>query len=150
LFLIWIFGVSDTDIQELFADFGPLKSAVVHYDRSGRSLGTADIVFERRSDAAKAMKQYDGVPLDGRPMHIQFATSEVPPVKSGRVQQRITNRVKRIGSPGKAVRGGINRGRRIIRGGRGGGGGGRNNRAAPQPTAEELDAELDAYVNDMK
>ncbi|XP_026159327.1 THO complex subunit 4-like [Mastacembelus armatus] len=135
------FGVSDTDIKELFAEFGTLKKASIHYDRSGRSKGTADIHFEKESEALKAMKHYNGVPLDGRPMKIQQVTTEVEmPSRQSSSNRRFDR--SRLGQPNFERREWNERRQGSGSGFRGRGRGGSNR---PQLSAEELDAQLDAY-----
>ena len=138
------FGVSNNDINELFSEFGRLKTAVVHYDKSGRSLGTAEIVFERKSEAIKAMKQYNGVPLDGRTMEIEMVSSEPSASLNSRLGPKKFGISDRRRSGGRVQKSPGGRGGQR-RGGRGGGrGGGRKNE--PQPTAEDLDKEMDSYM----
>lgn len=133
------FGVSDSDIQELFSEFGDLKKATVHYDASGRSLGTAEVIFQRRDDAQRAMKQYNGVPLDGREMIIELVSGSSNVGGGGGGFQGLGQRRRQQFNQSRGGNSRRGRGRGRGRGGRGGG---------PQKanvTAEDLDAELDAY-----
>jgi len=156
------FGVNDNDIKELFQEFGNMKSSAIHYDSTGRSLGTAHVVFTQNASALKASRQYNGVHLDGRPMKIVIDGQQAaaPAASRGgfRGAARAKPAVKRLqGAPGAkrgaagrgrgargAARGG--RGRGQVRGrGRGRGRGAKSNK--PAPSVADLDAELEAYSN---
>jgi len=69
------YAVTDEDIEELFTEFGPLRRVNILYNRSGRSSGAATLVFEKAEDAREAKLQYNGVPLDGRPMEITLVSN---------------------------------------------------------------------------
>ncbi|MED6159850.1 hypothetical protein PIB30_045991 [Stylosanthes scabra] len=73
-------GVTNEDIRELFAELGELKRYAVHYDKNGHQSGSAEVVYARRSDAFAALKRYNNVLLDGKPMKIEIvgANAEVP------------------------------------------------------------------------
>jgi THO complex subunit 4 len=58
------------------------------------------VIFERRTDALKAMKTYNGVPLDGRPMSILIATAEVQPATAVRIAKKVNTNIR--GSPRKS------------------------------------------------
>ncbi|KAL8472287.1 hypothetical protein ACS0TY_029488 [Phlomoides rotata] len=73
-------GVSNEDIRELFSEIGELIRYAIHFDKNGRPSGSAEVVFARRSDAFQALKRYNNVQLDGKPMKIEIigANKEIP------------------------------------------------------------------------
>ncbi|WCJ41200.1 THO complex subunit 4 [Euphorbia peplus] len=145
------YGVSNEDIKELFSEVGDLKRYSIHYDRSGRSKGTAEVVFSRRADGLAAVKRYNNVQLDGKPMKIEIvgtniATAAAPAATNGGgfgnsigIPRGGQGRGGPIGRP----RGGNGGGRGFGRGRGAGRGGGRGR--GEKVSAEDLDADLEKY-----
>ncbi|KAJ7540179.1 hypothetical protein O6H91_10G004300 [Diphasiastrum complanatum] len=134
-------------MQELFSEVGELKRCSINYDRIGRSKGTAEVVYTKKADAIAAIKRYNNVQLDGKPMKIE--------VIGGSLSE---NRSARSGGSNLTYRGGFGvhiaprrapaglENKRIIRG-RGGRGRGREG-STLKKTAEDLDADLENYHAD--
>lgn len=131
------------DVEEIFERIGAVKDAVIFYDRDGNSMGTAEVTFHKSSHAVQAVDDYDGAKVDGRPMYLKLIANRIEQraVQPRAAPQRQQPRQQQRQAPrGRSRGGGASR-----RGAKSGKGGGKPQNKGPAPTAESLDAEMDAY-----
>ncbi|KAI3793362.1 hypothetical protein L1987_35979 [Smallanthus sonchifolius] len=145
------YEVTNEDIRVLFSDVGELKHYSIHCDRSGRSKGTAEVVYMHQSDAVAAMKRYNNVQLDGKPMRLELVGVSivtpvpVPPMQKGISGSNPINRSRGHSIQGRIVGSGQARGGNNVshRGSENGHGGDRNR--PEKLSADDLDADLERY-----
>lgn len=138
------YGLNEDDLEDLFGKVGPITSVKIQYDKSGRSEGYAWVTFEQHDHAMEAVGRFDGKKAAGQVITINLAR--------GFGFQGIRDFERRLegsGRGGSSTRGRGGRGRGRGRGGRGASDNSGGSRR-PKKSAEELDAELDAYMNNEK
>jgi len=128
------YNVTSSDIKELFVDYKSVRQCTMSFDRSGRSEGTATVVFDDKAEASRAKNRYTNMSLDGKVMKLELVEGAAGPVKKlssgimltkvgGRGGDRGGNGAGRMFQQAVESGSGSGRGRRNRRGGRRGGGG---------------------------
>lgn len=67
-------GLDQTELEQLFAQFGPVKSAKLIEDReTGRSKGFGFVEMENTGDGEAAIEELNGKEIDGRALTVNVA-----------------------------------------------------------------------------
>lgn len=76
------FKTTKEEVEQLFSQAGPLTDVFLPTDReTGRMRGFAFVTFQNDEDASKAIQQFNGHELGGRPLRVNPA--EEGPRRSG-------------------------------------------------------------------
>ncbi|KAG4305160.1 hypothetical protein PORY_001330 [Pneumocystis oryctolagi] len=122
--------VTEAQIKDLFSkSIGPTRRCFLSYGPNGQSKGIATVIFQRKADAGRAYKEYEGKLIDGtRKLKIEIVLDPSISLATSSLSQRVAS-----GLPRSRKTGGL--GRRMNR----------FRTARPKKTAEELDAEMIDY-----
>ncbi|KAH7095598.1 hypothetical protein FB567DRAFT_586907 [Paraphoma chrysanthemicola] len=151
--------IDQTQLQDYFTTavgVGRPKKVLLQYGPTGRSLGSATIIFNKHEQAVKATAALNGVKIDNRPVRVEMLVSAAnlpaaaaQPSLADRVTQPKQQKDKpKPATAAKAAPATAGRGRGAARGearGRGGRGGRGGRERTKKKTVEELDAEMADY-----
>ena len=67
-------GLNQDNLEQLFAEFGPVKSANLIEDReTGRSKGFGFVEMDNTEDGERAIEELNGKEIDGRNLTVNVA-----------------------------------------------------------------------------
>src|SRR3954465_9637027 len=68
------FNTTETDLQDLFAQAGPVQEVTLMQDKfTGKSRGFAFVTMTSEADAQKAITEFNGKTIEGRPLTVNEA-----------------------------------------------------------------------------
>ena len=68
------FNTTETDLQDLFAQAGPVQEVTLMQDKfTGKSRGFAFVTMTTEADAQKAITEFNGKTVEGRPLTVNEA-----------------------------------------------------------------------------
>jgi RNA recognition motif-containing protein len=68
------FNTTETDLQDLFAQAGPVQEVTLMQDKfTGKSRGFAFVTMTTDADAQKAISEFNGKTVEGRPLTVNEA-----------------------------------------------------------------------------
>jgi RNA recognition motif-containing protein len=73
------FNTTETDLQDLFAQIGPVNEVMLMQDKfTGKSRGFAFVTMGNEADAQKAITEFNGKTVEGRPLTVNEARPREP------------------------------------------------------------------------
>jgi THO complex subunit 4 len=84
--------VTSDDVKEIFEKIGTITHAFVTFDKSGKSTGTAEVVYARKDDARRAQRDLDGAQVDGTPINVTLSSQSLTFIRArGQFSNRMDN-----------------------------------------------------------
>ena len=86
------YNISDSDLGELFAEYGEVSSAKVIFDReTGRSRGFAFVEMNNDTEGQKAIDELNGVEYDNKVISVSVARPREERPSNGRPRSGYNN-----------------------------------------------------------